>query len=63
MKRDLSVCKWVAFSFNLAQSTTAELEERLNNTLAAAAAVGRIVLTKLLNSQERLYVLYLVCHP
>ena len=59
-KQDLSICRWLAFGFNIPPSTT-ELEERLNNTLAAAAVIGKIILTKLFTSQERLYVLYLVC--
>jgi hypothetical protein len=60
-KQDLSVCKWVVFKFKIPQ-TSAELEQRLNNTLTSASLLGKIVLSKMLPAcDEEIVVMYLVC--
>jgi len=60
-KQDLSVCKWVVFKFKIPQ-TSAELEQRLNNTLAAASQLGKIVLSKMYPvCENEIVVMYLVC--
>ncbi len=60
-QQDLSACKWVVFRFKIPQ-TSSELESRLNNTLAAASQLGRIVLSKIFPAcEEEVVVMYLVC--
>jgi len=60
-KQDLSVCKWIAFKFKMPQ-TSSELEQRLNNTLAAASQLGKIVLSKMFPAcDEEIVVMYLIC--
>ncbi len=60
-KQDLSMCKWVVFRFRIPQ-TSAELEQRLNNTLTSASLLGKIVLSKMFPAcDEEMVVMYLVC--
>jgi nitric oxide reductase activation protein len=60
-QQDLSMCKWVVYRFKIPQ-TSAELEQRLNNTLAAASQLGKIVLSKMFPAcDEEIVVMYLVC--
>ena len=60
-QQDLSMCKWVVFKFKIPQ-TSAELEQRLNNTLAAASQLGKIVLSKMYTvCENEIVVMYLVC--
>jgi len=60
-QQDLSMCKWVVYRFKIPQ-TSSELEQRLNNTLAAASQLGKIVLSKIFPvCDEEILVMYLVC--
>ena len=60
-KQDLSACKWVVYRFKIPQ-TSAELEQRLNNTLMATSQLGKIVLSKIFPvCDEEILVMYLVC--
>jgi hypothetical protein len=60
-KQDLSMCKWVVYRFKIPQ-TSSELESRLNNTLAAASQLGKIVLSKMYPvCENEIVVMYLVC--
>ncbi len=60
-KQDLSICRWVVYRFKIPQ-TTGELETWLNNTLVAAAQLGKVVLTKMYTVCDREFIVtYLVC--
>ena len=60
-KQDLATCKWVVYRFKIPR-TSAELEQRLNNTLMAASQLGKIVLTKIYPlCENEIVVAYLVC--
>jgi hypothetical protein len=60
-QQDLSMCKWIVFKFKIPQ-TSAELEQRLNNTLMTTSQLGKIVLSKMFSvCDEEIVVMYLVC--
>jgi len=60
-QQDLSMCKWIVFKFKIPQ-TSAELEQRLNNTLMTTSQLGKIVLSKIFPvCDEEILVMYLVC--